>query len=138
MAQKIGVTTIMIKIELIQFRGSEITDEVGSNTENKLVIIIFTLRWGLNRGVDFRPGLGIERLIDRRTELLCTIGGLMRRRLKIRIMTEEIFEEYKSAFGDLILTKLCYYLTNSCSRSTRYVAIGRFKRPLLTISAIWG
>lgn len=62
----------------------------------------------------------------------------MRRRLKIRIRIEEIFEEYKSAFGNLILTKLCYELTNSCSRSTRYVAIGRFKRPLLTISAIWG
>jgi hypothetical protein len=41
--QKIGITTMMIKIELSQFKGTEMNDEVGSNTENKLVIIIFTL-----------------------------------------------------------------------------------------------
>lgn len=43
-AQKIGVTTRIIRIELNQFSGSEMTDEVGSNTENRLVIIIFMLR----------------------------------------------------------------------------------------------
>lgn len=42
-AQNIGVKIRIIRMELSQFRGRRMTDDVGSNTENRLVIIIFIL-----------------------------------------------------------------------------------------------
>lgn len=40
-AQKIGVMIKMIRTELNQFKGRNITEDVGSKTENRLDIIIF-------------------------------------------------------------------------------------------------